>query len=404
MLNGKTVVVGVTGGIAAFKAAQLVSDLVKEGCNVNVVMTKNAMNFINPITFETLTGNKCLTDTFDRNFEFNVEHVALSQRADAFIIAPATANIIGKLANGIADDMLSTMVLAAKCDIIIAPAMNTYMYENSIVQENMDKLKKHGFIIIEPDSGRLACGDSGKGKLPGSNTLIAYLRKQIEFRKDMNGIKLTVTAGPTAEAIDPVRFITNHSTGKMGYAIAQAAAYRGAEVTLISGPVNIEPPYFTEFITVRSAEDMFNAVYNQKDKYDILVMSAAVADYTPDSYSEHKIKKNDGDMYLSLKRTDDILGFAGKHKKENQLICGFSMETRDLIENSRKKLISKNCDIIAANSLNEKGSGFGTNTNKITLITPNSCEELELLSKSEAAHKLLDKLLKMRKAKDIKVK
>lgn len=399
MLKGKTVVVGVTGGIAAFKSAQLVSDLVKEGCNVNVVMTKNALNFINPITFETLTGNKCLTDTFDRNFEFNVEHVALSQRADIFIIAPATANVIGKLANGIADDMITTMVLAAKCDIIIAPAMNTFMYKNPIVQENIEKLKKHGFVIIEPDSGRLACGDNGKGKLPDTKTLIAYIKRQIEYKKDMNGIRLTVTAGPTAEALDPVRFITNHSTGKMGYAIAQAAAYRGADVTLISGPVSIDPPYFTNIIHVRSAEDMFRAVSQQNNKYDVLIMSAAVADYTPAEYSEHKIKKNDGEIYLPLKRTRDILEYAGKNKNEAQLICGFSMETRDLIQNSRKKLISKNCDIIAANSINERGSGFGTDTNKITLITHDDCEELDLLSKSEAAHKLLDKLLDMRNSK-----
>lgn len=396
MLKGKTVVVGVTGGIAAFKSAQLVSDLVKEGCDVHTVMTKNALNFINPITFETLTGNKCLVDTFDRNFQFNVEHVALSQRADVFIIAPATANIIGKLANGIADDMLSTMSLAATCDIIIAPAMNTYMYINPIVQENIEKLRKHGFIIIEPASGRLACGDEGKGKLPDVSVLIGYVKHQIAYEKDMKGLKVTVTAGPTEESLDPVRFITNHSSGKMGYSIAEAAALRGAETELISGPVSIPEPMFVNITKIRSAEDMFNAAAEKLGNTDILIMAAAVADYTPTDYSEHKIKKKDGDMFIPLRRTKDILKYAGENKKSTQTICGFSMETQDLIENSRKKLLSKNCDIIAANSINEKGSGFGTDTNKITLITRDGCKELELLSKSQAAHEILDFILKMR--------
>ena len=396
MLKGKTVVVGITGGIAAFKSAQLVSDLVKEGCDVHAVMTKNALNFINPITFETLTGNKCLVDTFDRNFQFNVEHVALSQRADVFIIAPATANIIGKLACGIADDMLSTMVLAAKCDIIIAPAMNTYMYMNSIVQENIERLKAHGFIIIEPASGRLACGDEGKGKLPDVSVLMGYVKHQIAFEKDMKGLKVIVTAGPTEESLDPVRFITNHSSGKMGYAIAEAAAMRGAEVNLISGPVNIPEPMFVNVSRIRSAEDMFNAVAEKLDDADIIIMAAAVADYTPTDYSEHKIKKSDGDMSIPLRRTKDILKYAGENKKSGQTICGVSMETRDLIENSRKKLLSKNCDIIAANSINEKGSGFGTDTNKITLITHDSCTELDLLSKAQASHEILSFILKMR--------
>ena len=351
MLKGKTVVVGVTGGIAAFKSAQLVSDLVKEGCDVHTVMTKNALNFINPITFETLTGNKCLVDTFDRNFQFNVEHVALSQRADVFIIAPATANIIGKLANGIADDMLSTMSLAATCDIIIAPAMNTYMYINPIVQENIEKLRKHGFIIIEPASGRLACGDEGKGKLPDVSVLIGYVKRQIAYEKDMKGLKVTVTAGPTEESLDPVRFITNHSSGKMGYSIAEAAALRGAETELISGPVSIPEPMFVNITKIRSAEDMFNAAAEKLGDTDILIMAAAVADYTPTDYSEHKIKKKDGDMFIPLRRTKDILKYAGENKKSTQTICGFSMETQDLIENSRKKLLSKNCDIIAANSI-----------------------------------------------------
>ena len=396
MLKGKTVVVGITGGIAAFKSAQLVSDLVKEGCDVHAVMTKNALNFINPITFETLTGNKCLVDTFDRNFQFNVEHVALSQRADVFIIAPATANIIGKLACGIADDMLSTMALAAKCDIIIAPAMNTYMYMNSIVQENIERLKAHGFIIIEPASGRLACGDEGKGKLPDVSVLRGYVKHQIAFEKDMKGLKVIVTAGPTEESLDPVRFITNHSSGKMGYAIAEAAAMRGAEVNLISGPVNIPEPMFVNVSRIRSAEDMFNAAAEKLDDADIIIMAAAVADYTPTDYSEHKIKKSDGDMSIPLRRTKDILKYAGENKKSGQTICGFSMETQNLIENSRKKLLSKNCDIIAANSINEKGSGFGTDTNKITLITHDSCTELDLLSKSQASHEILSFILKMR--------
>ena len=389
MLKGKTVIVGVTGGIAAFKSAQLVSDLVKLGCSVHTVMTKNAVNFINPITFETLTGHKCLVDTFDRNFEFKVEHVSLSQQADVFIIAPATANVIGKLAGGIADDMLTTMALAAKCSIIIAPAMNTAMYDNPIVQENIAKLRKYNYIVAEPVNGRLACGDSGKGKLPDPSVLIQYIMREAVKQKDFAGKKVVVTAGPTAEALDPVRFITNHSTGKMGYAIAEAAALRGADVTLISGPVNIEPSVFVEKKDVVSAEDMFRAVESIKDNYDVLIMSAAVADYTPSDYSEDKIKKKDGDMFIPLKRTKDILSFAGEHKREGQFICGFSMETRDLIENSRKKLLSKNCDMIAANSIKDSGSGFGTDTNKLTLITRSGTKELELMSKTDAAHCLL---------------
>lgn len=396
MMKGKTIIVGVTGGIAAYKSAQLVSDLVKEGCIVHVVMTKNACSFINPITFETLTGNKCLVDTFDRNFEFKVEHVSLSQSADAFLIAPATANIIGKLANGIADDMLSTMVLAAKCDIIIAPAMNTNMYMNSIVQENIKKLSKHGFIIVEPSSGRLACGDEGKGRLPDVGVLVSYLRRQIAFEKDMKGLKVVVTAGPTEEALDPVRFITNHSTGKMGYAVAQAAMLRGAEVTLISGPVSVLAPPFVETVSVRSAEDMLCAVKQHFDNSDILIMAAAVADYTPLDYSEHKIKKSDGELSLSLKRTEDILKYAGENKREGQTVCGFSMETHDLIENSKRKLESKNCDMIAANSISDSGSGFGTDTNRITLLTKNETTALPLLSKDEAAHRILDRLMSLR--------
>ena len=400
MLKGKTVVVGVTGSIAAYKAAQLVSDLVKEGCDVNVVMTKNALNFINPVTFETLTKNKCLTDTFDRNFKYNVEHVSLSQRADIFIIAPATANIIGKAACGIADDMLSTMMLAATCPIMIAPAMNTYMYENGIVQENLERLRRHGFIIIEPASGRLACGETGKGKLPDTAYLIEEIKYLIGLGRDLQGMKITVTAGPTAEALDPVRYITNHSTGKMGYAIAGAAAMRGAEVSLISGPVSLEAPVHVRKTDVRSAEEMFGAVSLELADCDALIMSAAVADYTPVSVAENKIKKHEGGMSIELKRTKDILKYAGENKREGQVICGFSMETEELIENSRKKLISKNCDIIAANSLRESGAGFGTDTNRITLITREGIRPLELMSKDAVAHALLDEILRIKRAKN----
>lgn len=397
MLKNKTVVVGVTGGIAAYKSAQLVSDLVKLGCDVNVVMTKNALNFINPITFETLTHNKCLTDTFDRNFKYNVEHVELSQRADVFIIAPASADIIGKAANGIADDMLSTMLLAAKCRIIIAPAMNTYMYENSIVQENLEKLKRHGFTIIEPAVGRLACNETGKGKLPDTDVLIGYVKYEIACKKDLSGLRFLISAGPTMESIDPVRYITNHSSGKMGYAIAEAAALRGADVTLVSGPVNLPCPMFVKRDSVRSAEDMFRSISTKLSECDVLIMAAAVADYTPVSCADQKIKKKDGDMSVPLKRTKDILKFAGENKKDGQIICGFSMETENLIENSRKKLDSKNCDLIAANSISDTGAGFGVDTNKITLISRGDITELPLMSKSEAAHALLDRIITIRK-------
>ncbi len=398
MLKGKTIVVGVTGGIAAYKSAQLVSDLVKEGCDVHVVMTKNAMQFINPVTFETLTRHKCLTDTFDRNFEFHVAHVSLSQKADAFLIAPASADIIGKAACGIADDMLSTMLLAADCPIIIAPAMNTYMYENSIVQENLDKLKRHGFVIIEPEVGRLACRDTGKGKLPDIPTLIDTLRYEIGWEKDLTGKKILITAGPTAEAIDPVRFITNHSSGKMGYALAEAAAMRGAEVRLISGPVHLRVPLKVDCRNVRSAEEMFRAVEEGMSEADMLIMAAAVADYTPAECADQKIKKSEGELALSLRRTKDILQYAGKVKKPHQLICGFSMETENLIENSVRKLQKKHCDMIAANSIRESGAGFGTETNIITLITAEGCKELPLMSKLEASHEILSALLSMKRA------
>lgn len=399
MMKGKTVVVGVTGSIAAYKSAQLVSDLVKEGCDVHVVMTKNALNFINPVTFETLTKNKCLTDTFDRDFEFDVTHISLSQKADVFIIAPASADVIGKIANGIADDMLTTMVLAAKCKIIVAPAMNTYMFKNSIVQENIEKLRNHNFEIVSPAIGRLACNAVGEGKLPDERILISYVKREIESEKDLKGKKVLITAGPTVESIDPVRYITNHSTGKMGYAIAEAAINRGAEVILVSGPANIPVPIFADIINVKSAEDMYSTVSENLNNCDILIMSAAVADYTPTDVSSEKIKKNDNNMSISLKRTKDILSFAGNNKKKNQVICGFSMETQNLIENSEKKLKSKKCDLIIANNLNDKGAGFGTDTNVVTIISENNIERLELMSKKDVAHKILDKCIDILKDK-----
>ncbi len=398
MLKGKVVVVGVTGSIAAYKSAQLVSDLVKLGCEVHVIMTQNALNFINPITFETLTGNKCLVDTFDRNFEFNVTHVSLSQKADVFIIAPASANIIGKLANGIADDMLSTMVMAAKCTTLIAPAMNKYMFMNSIVQENIAKLQRHNFKIIQPAVGRLACNDTGVGKLPDVDVLIDYIRHEISCEKDYAGLKVLITAGPTQESLDPVRYITNHSSGKMGYALAQAASDRGAEVVLVSGSVHIKPPLFAQCKNVLSAEDMFHAVAEELSDSDVVIMAAAVADYTPDSYSDRKIKKSDSDMSIPLKRTTDILQYAGDNKPDGQIICGFSMETENLMENSKKKLQKKHCDMIAANSIRQNGAGFGTDTNIITLITRNHTTELPLMSKTDAAHQILDHILKLKKS------
>lgn len=399
MLNGKTVVLGVTGSIAAYKMANVASALVKEGADVHVVMTKNATNFINPITFETLTNNKCLVDTFDRNFQFHVAHVSLSQKADVFMIAPASANIIGKLANGIADDMLSTMALAASCKIIVAPAMNTHMYENKIVQDNLDKLKKFGFEVIEPAAGRLACGDVGAGKLPGENILLDYIRREIEFPKDMAGLKVLVTAGPTVEKIDPVRYITNHSSGKMGYAVAEIASKRGADVTLISGPVHIEPPAFVKTVNIQSADDMYNAVMDNLSECDILVKAAAVADYTVPDVSDEKIKKKNDDLSLALSKTKDILKAVGERKTDRQIICGFSMETSNLIENSKKKLVSKNCDMIIANNLKDDGAGFGVDTNKVTIITENNADSLDVMTKKETAEKILDVALSLLKSK-----
>lgn len=390
MLKGKTVLLGVTGGIAAYKIANLASALVKLHADVNVIMTQNATNFINPITFESLTGNKCIVDTFDRNFKFKVEHIALAELADVFMVAPASANVIGKIANGIADDMLTTTFMACKKKKILAPAMNTNMYENPIVQDNIKKLKDYGMEIIEPATGYLACGATGSGKLPDEKILLEYILREVAYEKDLSGKTVLVTAGPTREAVDPVRFISNHSTGKMGYAIARCASLRGARVILVSGPVSIEPPLFAELVPVVSAEDMYNAVMKYKDDADIIIKSAAVADYTPVTISSEKIKKQDGDMRIELRRTKDILKELGQSRRENQFICGFAMETENLIENAVKKLESKNVDMIVANSLKTEGAGFGTDTNVVTLITKDGKTELPLMSKDEVAMKILD--------------
>ena len=391
MLKGKTVLLGVTGGIAAYKIANLASALVKLHADVNVIMTQNATNFINPITFESLTGNKCIVDTFDRNFKFKVEHIALAELADVFMVAPASANVIGKIASGIADDMLTTTFMACKKKKILAPAMNTNMYENPIVQDNIRKLKDYGMEIIEPATGYLACGTTGSGKLPDEKILLEYILREVAYEKDLSGKTVLVTAGPTREAIDPVRFISNRSTGKMGYAIARAAGLRGARVILVSGPVSIEPPLFAELVPVVSAEDMYNAVMKYKDDADIIIKSAAVADYTPVTISSEKIKKQDGDMRIELKRTRDILKELGQSRRENQFICGFAMETENLIENAVRKLETKNVDMIVANSLKTEGAGFGTDTNVVTLITKDGKTELPLMSKIDVAMKILDK-------------
>lgn len=393
MLKGKTVILGVTGSIAAYKIANLTSMLTKQHCDVHVIMTENAANFINPITFETLTGHKTLIDTFDRNFNYNIEHVSLAKKADVVLIAPASANVIGKMANGIADDMLTTTVLACRCRKLVSPAMNTGMYENSILQHNLDKLKKFGFEIIEPDTGLLACKDVGVGKMPSEQVLFDYILKEIRFEKDMEGKKVMVTAGPTMEAIDPVRYISNHSTGKMGYAIANVAAQRGADVTLITGKTELEPPRFVNVINVISASDMFEAVKENAEKQDIIIKAAAVADYTPKETSKEKIKKSDNDSIITLKRTEDILKYLGENRREGQYICGFSMETENMLENSKKKLNKKNADMIVANNLKVKGAGFGTDTNVITIITKDNVTEFPIMSKDEAAVKILDEIL-----------
>ena len=395
MLKGKCVVLGVTGSIAAYKIAYLASALVKQHADVHVIMTENATNFINPITFETLTSNKCLVDTFDRNFQFNVEHVALAKRADIFMVAPASANVIGKMANGIADDMLTTTIMACKAPKYIAPAMNTNMFENAIVQDNMEKLKRFGYGIIVPATGYLACGDTGAGKLPSEEVLLSYILKELHYEKDMQGKKVLVTAGPTMEAMDPVRFISNHSTGKMGYAIARCAMERGAEVTLITGQTAIEKPPFVKVIPVVSAADMFEAVKEHYADMDYIVKAAAVADYTPEHVAPDKMKKSDADMSVSLVRTVDILKYIGEHRKPGQVICGFAMETKDLLENATKKLTSKNVDMIAANNLKVAGAGFGTDTNVITLIRKDETKELPILSKEEAAKVILDEMMEL---------
>lgn len=397
MLKGKTVILGVTGSIAAYKIANLTSMLVKMHCDVYVIMTQNATNFINPITFETLTNHKTLVDTFDRNFNYNIEHVSLAKKADVVLIAPASANVIGKIAGGIADDMLTTTVMACRCKKIISPAMNTGMYENPILQDNLKKLKHFGYGIIEPDTGILACKDVGAGKMPSEQVLLQHILREIRFEKDMTGRRVVVTAGPTKEAIDPVRYITNHSTGKMGYAIANVAAQRGAEVVLITGDTSIEKPPFVRTIEVVSAEDMFNAVVDTVEENtgndDIVIMSAAVADYTPANVADEKIKKADGAGNIELKRTKDILKYLGENRRGRQFLCGFSMETENMLENSRKKLQNKNIDMIVANNLKVAGAGFGTDTNIITVITKNETEELPIMSKDEAAIRILDKIL-----------
>ncbi len=395
MLQGKTVVLGVTGGIAAYKIASLASMLKKQHADVQVIMTENATNFITPITFESLTGTKCLVDTFDRNFEFQVEHVSLAKKADIFMIAPATANVIAKAAHGIADDMLTTTFLACKKPKYIVPAMNTQMYENPITQDNLETCRRYGMHVIDPACGYLACGDTGAGKMPEAAELFEYIMQELAFEKDMTGTKLLVTAGPTREAIDPVRYITNHSTGKMGYAIARAAARRGAEVTLVSGPVNLPVPLGVKLVPVVSAKDMFEAVTSVSGAQDVIVKSAAVADYRPVHVGTEKTKKSDGDMSIPLERTDDILAWLGAHRRDGQVLCGFSMETQNMLENSRAKLAKKNVDMIVANNLKTAGAGFGTDTNVVTVITKDGAEELAMMTKDQVAHELLNRIRKL---------
>ena len=401
MLKGKTVLLGVTGSIAAYKTASLASALKKLHADVHVLMTQNAVNFINPITFETLTGNKCLVDTFDRNFEYSVEHVSLAKKADVVMIAPASANVIGKIAHGIADDMLTTTVMACRCRKIVAPAMNTNMFENPIVQDNMKILEKYGYEVISPAVGYLACGDTGAGKMPEPELLLEYILQEIACEKDMQGLNVLVTAGPTQEAADPVRYLTNHSTGKMGYAIATVCARRGASVTLVSGPTALKKPQFVRTVEITTAKEMFEAVAGRASEQDIIVKAAAVADYRPKSVSSEKMKKKDGELTLELERTDDILAWLGGHKRPGQFLCGFAMETQDLIGNARQKLQKKNLDMIVANSLRVEGAGFGGDTNVVTMITENEELSLGKMSKEETASKIMDRIMNIRAAEDI---
>ena len=394
MLTGKTVVLGVTGSIAAYKIANLASMLGKLHADVHVLMTANATNFINPITFETLTGHKCLIDTFDRNFQYSVEHVSLAKQADVVLVAPATANVIGKLAHGIADDMLTTTVMACTCKKIISPAMNTNMFLNSVVQDNLEILRHYGMEVIEPDTGLLACKDVGAGKMPSEDVLLDHILQEICYEKDLEGRRVLVTAGPTVEAIDPVRFISNHSTGKMGYALARVAARRGAQVTLVSGPVDLEAPRFVEVVPVQSAAQMFDEVTGRASQNDIIIKAAAVADYTPASGAAEKIKKKDGDNAITLTRTKDILAWLGEHRRPDQFLCGFSMETENMLENSRAKLEKKHVDMIVANNLKVAGAGFGVDTNVVTLITGDRVEELPQMTKEQVAEKILDAIVR----------
>lgn len=393
MLKGKTIILGVSGGIAAYKSASLASMLVKAGAEVHVIMTENALHFINPITFEVLTGNKCLVDTFDRNFQYNVEHVALAQKADLVMIAPATANVIAKLAHGLADDMLTTTVLACKSKKIIVPAMNTNMYENPVTQDNMRLLGKYGMEVVEPARGRLACGDVGTGKMPEADVLFEHILKDVALEKDMLGKKVLITAGPTQESIDPVRFLTNHSTGKMGYSIAKICMRRGAEVTLVTGPVSIAPPMFVTVVPVRTAKEMFEEVTARSGEMDIIIKAAAVADYRPKDVSDEKVKKADDALTIALERTDDILKYLGEHKKDGQFLCGFSMETQNMLGNSMAKLEKKKLDMIVANNLKVEGAGFGTDTNVVTIITRAGVTALDKMSKEEVAMELLDRIM-----------
>ena len=399
MLKGKTVVLGVTGSIAAYKMANVASMLVKLHADVHVIMTENACQFITPVTFETLTGNKCMVDTFDRNFQFHVAHISIAKKADVLLVAPASANVIGKLANGIADDMLTTTAMACTCQKIVAPAMNTNMYHNPILQDNLKKLEGYGFTVIAPVKGLLACRDIGDGKMPSEDVLVGHILREIAHEKDLAGMKVIVTAGPTQESVDPVRYITNHSTGKMGYELAKAAMLRGAEVTLVSGVTNLEPPMFVDYVQVKSAGDMFEAMKSRFLDNDIIIKAAAVADYKPKSYSDEKTKKKDGEMSIELDRTQDILKYLGEHRREGQFYCGFSMETQNMLENSRVKLDKKNIDMVVANNLKIAGSGFGTDTNVVTMISKEEEIQLELLSKAEVAHKILDEILKLKAMK-----